>query len=434
MAPRSLRFRQTITVLLLFGGYGALYFCRADLAVATPLLVEELGKHGVSHADALVHMGSIASFGVLAYALGKLFLTGLGDFWGGRISFLIGLGGAMAFTLMFASGLSVPLFSIAWIGNRLTQSIAWAGLIKVSSKWFDFSSYGMIIGILSISYLVGDAAARQWMGMLIEHGFGWRTLFYFGAAVAGIFLAVNFFFLRESRVDAGYAEAKPNPLNLFASSESRPQSIGQLLLPLVRSRAFLLVCLLSLGCTIIRETFNIWTPVYLRDHLGYSMSNAARMSGVFPGVGAVSVLVTGWLSDRLGVNGRSLIMFVGLAATAAALLVLMTMRSSTTGSLLPLIAIGTIAFCLMGPYSYLGGAFALDFGGKQAGAASSGIIDGVGYLGAVAAGYIVARVAVSFGWQGVFVGLAVVSALAAVGAGCLYILNAKAAASGRHLP
>jgi sugar phosphate permease len=434
MAPRSLRLRQTITVLLLFGGYGALYFCRADLAVATPLLVEELGKHGVSHADALVHMGSIASFGVLAYALGKLFLTGLGDFWGGRISFLIGLGGAMAFTLIFASGLSVPLFSIAWIGNRLTQSIAWAGLIKVSSKWFDFSSYGMIIGILSISYLVGDAAARQWMGMLIEHGFGWRTLFYFGAAVAGIFLAVNFFFLRESRVDAGYAEAKPNPLNLFASSESRPQSIGQLLLPLVRSRAFLLVCLLSLGCTIIRETFNIWTPVYLRDHLGYSMSNAARMSGVFPGVGAVSVLVTGWLSDRLGVNGRSLIMFVGLAATAAALLVLMTMRSSTTGSLLPLIAVGTIAFCLMGPYSYLGGAFALDFGGKQAGAASSGIIDGVGYLGAVAAGYIVARVAVSFGWQGVFVGLAVVSALAAVGAGCLYILNAKAAASGRHLP
>jgi sugar phosphate permease len=434
MAPRSLRFRQTITVLLLFGGYGALYFCRADLAVATPLLVEELGKHGVSHADALVHMGSIASFGVLAYALGKLFLTGLGDFWGGRISFLIGLGGATAFTLIFASGLSVPLFSIAWIGNRLTQSIAWAGLIKVSSKWFDFSSYGMIIGILSISYLVGDAAARQWMGMLIEHGFGWRTLFYFGAAVAGIFLVVNFFFLRESRVDAGYAEAKPNPLNLFASSESRPQSIGQLLLPLVRSRAFLLVCLLSLGCTIIRETFNIWTPVYLRDHLGYSMSNAARMSGVFPGVGAVSVLVTGWLSDRLGVNGRSLIMFVGLAATAAALLVLMTMRSSTTGSLLPLIAIGTIAFCLMGPYSYLGGAFALDFGGKQAGAASSGIIDGVGYLGAVAAGYIVARVAVSFGWQGVFVGLAVVSALAAVGAGCLYILNAKAAASGRHLP
>jgi hypothetical protein len=75
---RSLRIRQTITVLLLFGGYGALYFCRADLSVATPLLIDELGKHGVSHADAIIRMGEITSFGVLAYALGKLFLTGLG--------------------------------------------------------------------------------------------------------------------------------------------------------------------------------------------------------------------------------------------------------------------------------------------------------------------------------------------------------------------
>jgi sugar phosphate permease len=432
--PGSLRLRQTVVVLLLFGGYASLYFCRADLSVATPLLIEALGRRGVSHGDAIIRMGDIASFGVLAYALGKLFLTGLGDFWGGRINFLIGLGGAMAFTLMFASGLSLPLFTIAWIGNRLTQSIAWAGLIKVSSKWFDFSSYGMIIGILSISYLVGDAAARQWMGMLMEHGFGWRSLFYFAGAVAGLFLVINYFFLRESRIDAGYVEATPNPLNLFAATESRPKSVAQLLLPLMRSRAFLLVCLLSLGCTIIRETFNMWTPVYLRDYLGYSVSNAARMSAIFPGVGAVSVLATGWLSDRLGVNGRALIMFVGLAATAAALLVLMTMRSSVTGSLLPLIAIGAIAFCLLGPYSYLGGAFALDFGGKQAGAASSGIIDGVGYLGAVIAGDSIARVSVSFGWQGVFVGLAVVSALAALGAGCLYILGARAAARGTHLP
>ncbi len=431
---RSLRFRQTLVVMLLFGGYASLYFCRADLSVATPLLIQELGKHGVSHGDAIIRLGAITSLGVLAYAIGKLFLTGLGDFWGGRISFLIGLSGAAVFTVMFASGLSLPLFTMAWIGNRLTQSIAWAGLIKVSSKWFDFSSYGMIIGILSISYLVGDAASRQWMGMLIDRGYGWRALFYFAAAVAGLFLILNFFFLRESRVDAGHAEAKPNPLNLFAASESRPKSVAQLLLPLMRSRAFLLVCLLSLGCTIIRETFNAWTPVYLHDYLGYSNGNAARMSGIFPGVGAVSVLATGWLSDRLGVNGRASIMFVGLSAAAAALLVLMTLRSSTTGSLLPLFAIGTIAFCLLGPYSYLGGAFALDFGGKQAGAASSGIIDGVGYLGGAAAGYLVARISESFGWQGVFVALAAVSALAALGAGCLYLLNARAAAGRGNLP
>jgi sugar phosphate permease len=113
---------------------------------------------------------------------------------------------------------------------------------------------------------------------------------------------------------------------------------------------------------------------------------------------------------------------------------LMTFRSGGQHPLLPLLTIGVIAFCLLGPYSYLGGAFALDFGGKQASAVSSGIIDGVGYLGAVAAGDSVGRISVAAGWQGVFVSLAAVSALAAVGAGRLYFLGSRASARGSRLP
>jgi sugar phosphate permease len=431
-ASAALRRAQLRTTALLFGGYAACYYCRADLSVATPLLVEELGRHGVPHGEAIIRIGTITSLGVLAYALGKLFLTGLGDYWGGRRNFLIGVGGATAFTLLFAAAGAFPLFTFAWVGNRLTQSLGWAGLIKVSSKWFNYSSYGSIIGVLSISYLVGDALARQQMGLLIARGYGWRTLFVFAALVAGAMLLANLLWLRESRTEQGFAEATPNPLNLFAATQSPPASAGALLLPLLRSRAFLLVCLLSFACTIIRETFNTWTPVYLRDHLGYSMSDSAAMSAIFPAVGVASVLLAGWLSDRLGLNGRSLLLFLGLAATAAALLALMSVRPGATHSLLPLATIGLVAFCLLGPYSYLGGAFALDFGGKQASAASSGIIDGIGYLGGVLAGDSVARVAVTFGWDGVFVTLAAVSAAAAGCAAGLYLLNSRAVTQAAH--
>jgi len=431
-ARGSLRLAQLRTIALLFGGYAACYYCRADLSVATPLLVEELARHGVSHGDALIRIGSVSSLGVAAYALGKLFLTGLGDYWGGRRNFLIGVGGAAVFTLMFAAGGSMPLFTVAWIGNRLTQSLGWAGLIKVSSKWFDYSSYGSIIGILSISYLVGDALARQQMGILIGHGYGWRAVFLFAASVAAAMLLASFLWLRESRVETGHQEATPNPLNLFAATESPPASVGALLLPLLRSRAFLLVCVLSFTCTIIRETFNTWTPVYLRDHLGYSTSHAAALSALFPGVGVISVLLAGWLSDRHGLNGRSLLLFLGLTATAGALLLLMSLRPGATPAILPLAGIGLVAFCLLGPYSYLGGAFALDFGGKQASAASSGIIDGIGYLGGVLAGYGIARIAVAFGWDGVFVTLAVVSAAAALCAAALHLLNARAVTEVLH--
>ena len=167
--------------------------------------------------------------------------------------------------------------------------------------------------------------------------------------------------------------------------------------------------------------------MYLRDHLGYSVSESAGVSAIFPGVGVASVLLAGWLSDRLGLNGRALLMFLGLGATAAALVVLMSVRPGASTSPLAVTLIGVVAFCLLGPYSYLGGAFALDFGGKQASAASSGIIDGIGYLGGVLAGDSVARVAVAYGWQGVFVSLAAVSAVAAVCAAVLLGLNTRAA-------
>jgi sugar phosphate permease len=426
--------RQFLTLALLFGGYCACYFCRADLSVASPLLIEELGARGISHADALVHIGQIASLGVFAYAMGKLFLTGLGDFWGGRPNFLISLSGATVFTLLFAVGGALPIFTMAWLGNRLTQSIAWAGMLKVSSKWFDFTSHGTVMGILSISYLVGDAAARQWMGALIHQGYGWRALFYLAAGVAGFFLLANVFLLRESRTDLGFSEAKAHPQNLYGASAGRPASVAALVMPLLKSRAFLLVCLLSLGCTIVRETFNDWTPVYLRDYFGYSLGDAASSSAVFPGVGALSVIAAGWLSDRLGANSRAAVMAVGLAATAASLLALAWLRPSSLGPLLPLVAIGTTAFCLLGPYSYLGGALAADFGGKQGTALSSGLIDGVGYLGSVLGGVTVARASVAFGWGGVFLALALVSLIAAAGAGYLYRLGAKAAAREDHMP
>lgn len=421
---RRLHLEQALIVVLLFGGYGALYFCRADLSAASPLIVDALGTHGLSHDQAIRHIGRIISLGVLAYAAGKLFLTGLGDYWGGRLSFLIGLSGATLFTALFALGDAVPLFTAAWVGNRLTQSIAWAGLIKISSRWFDYSSYGLILGILSVSYLVGDAAARPCMAALIRHGFGWASCFWLAAAVAAFWWIANTLGLRESRAERGHREAQPHPQNLFAATSAPPKSIGALFGPLLKSPAFLLVCALSFGCTIIRETFNAWTPMYLHDALRYSISDAAASSAIFPGVGAVSVIASGWLSDRLGLHGRALILFAGLAATAAALLVLMSVRAGA-GTLAPLLLIGLVAFCLLGPYSYLGGAFALDFGGKQAAAASSGIIDGIGYLGGYLAGDAVAQLSVAFGWQGVFVALAGVSAVAALGAAALLYLSLR---------
>lgn len=62
-----------------------------------------------------------------------------------------------------------------------------------------------------------------------------------------------------------------------------------------------------------------------------------------------------------------------------------------------------------------------EFAERAAAATSSGLIDGVGYLGGALAGVGVARMASAFGWRGVFAALAVVSFLSAVASAYLLI-------------
>jgi hypothetical protein len=61
-----LYYRQAKIIALLFRGYAACYFCRADLSVASPLLIEELERHGLSHSVAIVRIGAMTFLGVLA--------------------------------------------------------------------------------------------------------------------------------------------------------------------------------------------------------------------------------------------------------------------------------------------------------------------------------------------------------------------------------
>ncbi|HWX70035.1 MAG TPA: hypothetical protein VNY25_10065, partial [Steroidobacteraceae bacterium] len=70
------------------------------------------------------------------------------------------------------------------------------------------------------------------------------------------------------------------------------------------------------------------------------MSRAAVVSAIFPGVGALSVLLAGWASDRLGRNCRALLLALGLAGTAVALAILTSLRPASAGVVLPVVMIG----------------------------------------------------------------------------------------------
>jgi OPA family glycerol-3-phosphate transporter-like MFS transporter len=414
---------QILIVILLMTGYAGFYTCRSNFSVTLPLIINDLAARGIPAEEARLRLGQIASLGVLAYALGKFFLGGLADLWGGKRQFLAAMGGAVLFTLIAACG-GLPLFAVAWIGNRLVQSAGWAGMVKITSRWFSYATYGTVMGALSLSYLFGDALSRDFMGFLIAHGLGWRSVFVVAAfSLLALFLA-NLLLLKESSAEIGEPETTVNPDNLFARRGDKKQSGGVAahLGPLFRSPAFWIVCTLSLGTTFVRETFNTWAPTYFYEAEGFTTAKAAQFSALFPLMGGFSVLVFGYLSDRLGRGGRAIITFAGLLLATLALFSLASLRPGATHSL-PVALIALVGFAIIGPYSYLAGAIALDFGGKQAAATSSGIIDGVGYLGGVLSGDAVARISLAAGWQGAYVVLGAVTALSTLAAGFFYVLE-----------
>ena len=426
----SLRRWQYLTVGLMVTGYAGYYLCRSNLSVTLLAIATELHVRGlaINVDQAKEQLGWVISLGTIGYALGKFAAGSLTDLLGGRRNYLIGMAGAVICTVLFSLGSSIPVLALAWFGNRLIQSLGWPGMIKITSRWFPHSRYGIVMGVISLSFLFGDAIARQFMGFLLEAGLGWRGVFLVAAGVLGVLWVLNFTLIRESPRELSLPEPSTNPTNLFGALGDIPraEAVGEVWATLTRSPAFGIVCLMSLGVTMLRETFNNWMPTYLVEGVGLSPAQAAGRSALFPLFGGVSVLLAGFLGDRFGRRGRAIVILVGitLAGLALAVLGLADLRGRV-GEVLVLLSV--VAFLLIGPYSYLAGAISLDFGGKHGGATASGIIDGFGYLlGSVAAGAAIAKLSVVLGWQGVFRVLALVALLTSLAAAFFLVDQLKA--------
>lgn len=409
--------RATFWTLLV--GYGAYYLCRANLGVATPLLQTQLS---LTKAE----IGRITGIATLAYAIGKFTNGPLGDLLGGRRVFLLGLAGSIVANIAFGFSGALAAFIAIWSVNRFFQSAGWMGLVQLVSEWYEQHEYGVVMALLSLSFLVGDAAARGYGAAILAAGFGWQALFFIPALTVAAFTGIAVFTLRSR-------PRPPAPGVPLADSGGRHAEGGApaegtfsghlrvIVFTLARSWGFWMSCVLSFLLTFLRTVFLDWTADYLVDS-GSSSWKAALQSAVFPLTGAAGTLFAGWFSDRVSGSRRGPIAAGMLGGLVASLVLLALVGVGSTA--LALTLIGAAGFFLLGPYSLLGGCLALDFGGKRAAATAAGINDGVGYLGGSASGLILAGVAQAHGWRAAFLVLAGASGVALLVA-IVFLLTAE---------
>lgn len=393
---------QLRTATGLFGGYCAYYVCRSNLAVAAPLLVREFGSQGLNKEV----LGQLASLGVLCYALGKVGSGLLGDVVGGKLIFILGMVGSVLATVAFGLGQGLGVFFAAWACNRLVQSLGWAGLVKTTANWFSYRAYGRIMAVLSLSYLLGDIVAKLLLGQLLELGVGWRGLFGAAAAVLALVAALDWWLVAPAPASVGLPAPEASPSAVITEVGGPTPTVSALLGPYLRSPAFLLMLGLSFGFTALREALSFWLPTYLVEAAHLSAGAASAYSALYSVLGMVSVLGAGYLSDaKLQGRRGPLLLLAGLGLVP----VLLLMARPGGGLGLPLLLSAAAGFLLLGPYSFLAGAMALDAGGPRGAATASGLIDAVGYMGSTGALWLTGRLAERYGWGSALLALAVLA-------------------------
>ena len=362
-------------------GYAGFYLCRSNLSATMPLIIDDLAARGMDPDAAKDRLGVGRLAGDDRLCPGQV-RRGEPDRPPGRAAELLDRHGRRGrlHVRPRAGGLAAGLH--AGLVRQPADPVAGlAGDDQDHVAMVLVFGYGTVMGVISLSFLFGDAAARAFIGWLIDAGLGWRGVFWVAAGVLAVLWVVNAALIRESPERAGPARAGDEPgQSLRRAGRGPAPRVGRpALATLARSPAFWIVCLMSLGLTFLRETFNNWTPTYLVQGVGLSKGDGGRDER------AVPVLRRG-LGDPGGLPGRPLRpRRPGGDHPGRDLLCAAGAGGARLGQLRGPVARGAgagraVAFLLIGPYSYLAGAISLDFGGKRGGATACGIIDGVGYL------------------------------------------------------
>ncbi|KAI3647980.1 hypothetical protein MP228_008201 [Amoeboaphelidium protococcarum] len=457
---------QWITLLSLIFGYCAYYFNRTQLTVTLPLLIKSMPSIA-QNGKAL--FGIILSIGYFTFAIGKLFHGVMIDNFGGSFVFKYGLVLSIFFNFAFAcAGNLIPsnndqsddvikqqsvvvlrLMTVCWAMGRFFQAAGYGSMIDVLSNWYPLQFHGRVFGYASLSYNLGDVVIRVMLGSVMTYLTDstevtdsqqaltlWQDIFDISVVLSSIFGAASLWYLRDSPSDYGLsADFNSTPATTTTSRQKPKQSSGgggilQKIMKYSRNGKFVMLVVMCVCLTLLREIFLTWTSVYFADQFKLQESQAAILSMVFPLFGTVSALIGGIVVDygqTLSQKSRILLQ-MNVAVLLSLVIVALSHSSANVGFMAILLSLA--AFCLVAPFSLVTGVFCMLINDSsannntdsQAGGNSHGsgfvvgFVNAVGNLGAIFAGHQIGLVADTYGWQSVWNICVVIAAVSSVAA------------------
>ena len=382
--------------------YAGFYLTRASFAVA---------KIGISDDPNITmsseQMGIIDGIYLIGYAIGQFVWGYLGDKVGTR---KIVLGGLTASIIAgFAMGVSSIMlaFGVFALMQGLSQSTGWAPLAKNVSNWFSLRERGVVMGWWATNYTIGGLIGAPLAGLAASYFLDWRFAFYIPAIVLLGVLALFYFIQKNKPEDVGlptieeYHQESVTIVQDDKSKDEPDEGSWQMTLSIIKDPMVILLGAMYFFLKPTRYAILFWGPLFVSETLGTGMAESAFINGAFFLAGPFSVLAGGYASDKLFQSRRMPYCAISMLLLAI-LLYFFNSLVSGGSSLVSAGVLFLIGFLIYGPDSLVSATAAVDFGTRKGASTSSGLINGMGSIGAIVGGTIPGFFKDSWGWDGVF--------------------------------
>jgi len=327
--------------------------------------------------------GRILAVGTVGAVIGK-FVGGLAsDKFGGRLTFFFGLIVTALGVAAFAVSRTVIMFQTTFFIALLAKSAGWPAMTKIIESSFRPTEYGRVWGVLATSSRVGTLVATFVLGGLLGV-LAWQSMLYLAAA-AGIVMAVVFLVTQQSpqspeassEGDSGRSperEALPSTddpsSSVAAEHPLHRTTLPQAIEHFVMSRQFWLITFSLMGLTIMWD-FLLMVPLYLTQTFELSESAASKTASAFPFGSLISVLVGGFVFDKLSRRATAWVMAVLLTVAALCVLTFYLMpQMNLTDAQLTLLSLALLfvfGLCVSPCYYIPMSVFSIEFGGPHSG-------------------------------------------------------------------
>ena len=402
---RKHRYWRNRIFALTWLAYAGFYLCRKNLSVIVPELKNQ-GLTDYQYADIIFYNG-------LLYCLGQFFNGLLSDRYGPRL--VVGIGLLLAVIsniLMGAYGNVFLLLLLLNCVNGLGQSTGWSGLVKNMSTWFHRRERGVVMAWWSTNYVLGGFIATSIATYCVFRlplfsTLGWRRGFLFPALLLSIVTLGFIGFNRNKPSDVGFPDLQDDgelgggePKENLTDRKIPWRSFLDILVNVFSRPSVWMIAFMYFFLKLTRYAFLFWLPLYLMQRWSYRGEAAGYTSSIFELGGFIGAIAAGYLSDKVFQArrfpvGAIFLWGLGLCFLAHPII-------ANWGHLYNAIGIGLIGFLTFGPDTLMSGAAAQDEGCQRGAATAVGFINGVGSLGQMISGYVVAYVSNTYGWDALF--------------------------------